>query len=725
MPAKNDIFFRRGASSNWSSVNPVLNSGEPGFDVTLKKLKIGDGVTPWNDLEWVGVINVSGEVIFPEALYDVSGIFFDTSFGAVDQVEGQLNWNNETGTIDVGLSPDLTMHIGQDIFFRVKNSTGSPITKGEAVAATGVIGGGEVVQIAPFAVDGSIDEVRFIGLVADDISNGGDGYVVNFGHVKNVDLRTSNSTLNPNGETWNVGDILFVDDSSAGGLTKVQPKDDIYVAMVLDDGQNGELLVRITDPGHISDLHDVNTSGVTNQQYLTYQSSTDTWIPTSSGIFTSGIIDQAIIGDIEIIDNTISSLSGDLLLYPECSGYVGINVDEPNSMLHVYSSVSGDNLFNVEGTYGSLFFVDDNLSGSIFSVNNIAGFPIFEVFSDDSVVAGRYGENDFVISSGGNVGMGTSTPTTKLDVSGVITATGGNSNEWNEAYDWINASGVDGSGAANHIAYWSDSNSITYDASQLYWDSSNNRLGIGTSSPARDLDIVNAGNSVLRIASTSSNEDASIILENAAQGWTIQNDGNASLGTANYFHIADITANSSRLVIDTNGNLGIGTTSPSRILHAKYGSTSNPNVALIESSDSTNNKSFLRFTDPSTSSITNEPHIGSAGDNLVIYTSNLERLRIAAGGNVGIGTTSPSEKLHVMGGTRIQGDSTNTTWTNPSPVFAIKRSNDHPFISYHNNAGNRVGYLQFSSSQDANLNVDSNYGLRSKNNQLLIIIILF
>lgn len=43
---------RQGTAAQWESVNPVLAAGEFGYDTTNKKLKIGDGVTPWVDLDW-------------------------------------------------------------------------------------------------------------------------------------------------------------------------------------------------------------------------------------------------------------------------------------------------------------------------------------------------------------------------------------------------------------------------------------------------------------------------------------------------------------------------------------------------------------------------------------------------------------------------------------------------------------------------------------------------
>lgn len=44
------LYLRRDTAENWSLINPILGSGEPGYDETNKVLKIGDNVTPWNTL---------------------------------------------------------------------------------------------------------------------------------------------------------------------------------------------------------------------------------------------------------------------------------------------------------------------------------------------------------------------------------------------------------------------------------------------------------------------------------------------------------------------------------------------------------------------------------------------------------------------------------------------------------------------------------------------------
>ena len=47
------IQVRRDTAENWASANPILASGEFGYETDLKGLKMGDGVTPWAELGYI------------------------------------------------------------------------------------------------------------------------------------------------------------------------------------------------------------------------------------------------------------------------------------------------------------------------------------------------------------------------------------------------------------------------------------------------------------------------------------------------------------------------------------------------------------------------------------------------------------------------------------------------------------------------------------------------
>jgi len=52
------IQFKRGTAERWEELNPVLEIGEPGYVIGENRFKIGDGITHWNDLLYVGEDNV-------------------------------------------------------------------------------------------------------------------------------------------------------------------------------------------------------------------------------------------------------------------------------------------------------------------------------------------------------------------------------------------------------------------------------------------------------------------------------------------------------------------------------------------------------------------------------------------------------------------------------------------------------------------------------------------
>jgi len=57
MPRENSITIRRGPKEAWDSANPVLSSGEFGFDTTTNLVKIGDGLTNWQQLSILALAN--------------------------------------------------------------------------------------------------------------------------------------------------------------------------------------------------------------------------------------------------------------------------------------------------------------------------------------------------------------------------------------------------------------------------------------------------------------------------------------------------------------------------------------------------------------------------------------------------------------------------------------------------------------------------------------------
>jgi hypothetical protein len=71
------IQFRRGKAAFWASENPILHSGEPGYETNTKKWKVGDGILPWNALPYMtGTIDSSEELAdhiisnLPHPVYD-------------------------------------------------------------------------------------------------------------------------------------------------------------------------------------------------------------------------------------------------------------------------------------------------------------------------------------------------------------------------------------------------------------------------------------------------------------------------------------------------------------------------------------------------------------------------------------------------------------------------------------------------------------------------------
>lgn len=118
MPVNTSITFRKGSSSQWSTTNPVLASGEPGYDLTNNILKIGDGVSNWNNLR--NITSISGLISASSGNFNslsVGGIPVSTnnhihgnisSSGTIGSVSGVLLSTTSNGLINT-ISNSLTL----------------------------------------------------------------------------------------------------------------------------------------------------------------------------------------------------------------------------------------------------------------------------------------------------------------------------------------------------------------------------------------------------------------------------------------------------------------------------------------------------------------------------------------------------------------------------------------------------------------------------------------
>jgi hypothetical protein len=100
----NRIQLRRDTAANWTRENPVLSQGEPGFDLTENKLKVGDGVTAWADLAYASG-TTQGLIEFPE----IDGT--KTLWGAVDE-----DFTIKTTRTDPGSDADIGIYAADDLW---------------------------------------------------------------------------------------------------------------------------------------------------------------------------------------------------------------------------------------------------------------------------------------------------------------------------------------------------------------------------------------------------------------------------------------------------------------------------------------------------------------------------------------------------------------------------------------------------------------------------------
>ena len=173
--------------------------------------------------------------------------FNSVKFTGGTGTEGTVSWNSTEQTLDIA-QDGTTLQVGQELQYIVRNDSGSTIANGTFVGFAGVTSDSNRIIAAPFNTS-TMTAMKLIGFATEDIANGVNGRVTNFGYVRGLDTRGTAATgMSVGDEDWSKGDILYVHPTAAGKLTKVAPTSGIKapVATVTNRHQTlGELFVNV------------------------------------------------------------------------------------------------------------------------------------------------------------------------------------------------------------------------------------------------------------------------------------------------------------------------------------------------------------------------------------------------------------------------------------------------------------------------------------------------
>ncbi len=449
------------------------------------------------------------------------------------------------------------------------------------------------------------------------------------------------------GSTWTIT-VYVCTDATAASCDAFPPQSVSGTAYAL----NSDML----DGHHWSDVVAASGSYIMNQTVI--QTGANFYVGNSGRIGTTLTVDQsASIGTNLTVTGSVGIGTGSPAAKLQITGGNAIieNTNGTNNLLTLRNMANADQLLAVgmSGVGGS---IQGQYGLDLRSIANNAGY---------FVALGTANTERMRIDNSGNIGMGMTSPGTRLDVKGGAIRVN------QQAANSVRGSGLDvgWTGTGNADIYFGDytngwalgenvdaSMRISKTSGTILTDlvtiQNGGNVGIGITNPGAKLDV----NGSLYVEGPNSTID----FRSGGNALTTIREANGLTLNGNTTHPVQIP-NAGLMVGYTlgstfnSGNLavlnwvGIGTTAPRTQLHVDTtpfaNTTASAQFTTGGTSDAATDGLLIGYDD----SIPGAKIMNQEAANLVLGTNNTERMRINTAGNVGIGTTSPKSTLDVNG----------------------------------------------------------------------------
>jgi nitrogen fixation protein len=398
---------------------------------------------------------------------------------------GTTRWNDTTGLSETTLKGGtVVLKNGVDLVARVVNKVtpNTTLTKAayQAVRVSGAQGQRLAVAFAQANNDNNSADT--IGLVTETIATNQEGFIITVGQLENI-----NTTGSLQGETWVDGDVLYLSPTTAGALTNVKPNATIGHIVVIGyveyaHAVNGKIYVKVMNGWELGELHDVYVPTPSNNDVLTYETSSGLWknksVGTALGYTPANAATTLTINGVtyDLSANrswsvgTISGsgASGQVAYWTGASSQSGSNNlfwDATNSRLGIGTNAPAYNL-HVTG--------NASISQIIISGTTVSGYFGSVQFNNSTTFRT---ESDFSWQTPFGVGV------QKMRLIGstgnLLLQNGGTFTDNGQRLQ------VQGTTLLNGNVTFSS-------ATGMFWDATNSRLGIGTNAPSSPLHIVSS-----------------------------------------------------------------------------------------------------------------------------------------------------------------------------------------------------------------------------------------